>query len=121
MAITATSESRFLIDVISLLANNSAGDAQNFDPYANWSFAIATASGGITGFDVAKFTLSTANFSNDFYDGVWSLSTSGGGGGPMSLMVNYAGATAIPEPSSAALVVLGLAAVLAKRRRAARG
>ena len=37
------------------------------------------------------------------------------------LLVNYAGATAIPEPSSAALVVLGLAAVLAKRRRAARG
>jgi autotransporter-associated beta strand protein len=117
LAITATSESRFLIDVISLLADNSGGDALNFDPYANLSFAIATASGGITGFDVAKFTLSTANFSNDFYDGVWSLSTSAGGGGAMSLLVNYAGATAIPEPNSASLMLLGLGVAYLRRRR----
>jgi len=115
--ITATSGSKFLIDVISLLANHSGGDAQNFDPYSNWNFALVTASGGITGFDVAAFTLSTANFTNDFYDGVWSISTAAGGGGSASLMLNYQAATAIPEPNSASLVLLGLGIAYLRRRR----
>ena len=118
LSITATTGSKFLIDVVSLLADNSRGNAQNFDAFSNYSFDIATAAGGITGFDVAAFTLDTSGFANPMWPagaasgGSWSVSLSGN-----NIRLNYA--AAIPEPSSAALVVLGLVAVLAKRRRCA--
>ena len=113
----------FIIEVASLLANPSA----NFDLYQNYSFAIATAAGGITyagggAFDAAWFTLDTSGFGlatsdgNTASAGFWSVSQTGD-----SIMLNYSAATAIPEPSSASMLVLGLAAVLAKRRRVARG
>jgi hypothetical protein len=101
-----------------------------FDFTKTYSFAIATASGGITNFSAAYFDVQTANFANlmtssGYTAGSWSIGESG-----TSLLLTYSGATlnnvsgasAIPEPSSASMLVLGLAAVLAKRRRnAARG
>ena len=114
--ITATSGSKFLVDVVSLLANNSPGIAAGFNAFTNYSFDIATAAGGITGFDAAAFVLDTSGFANPMWPtgaasgGSWSLSQSGN-----NIRLNYA--AAIPEPNSATLSLLGLAAVLAKRRR----
>ena len=149
--ITATSTNKFIIDVISLLNGTNTGDtADGFAPGTDYSFAIATASGGIqiggTGIGgyasesafnsalLALFDINTTAFmNNQNSDALWSISTASGG---TTLLLSYSGsqvggggfggggggATAIPEPSSASLVVLGLAAVLAKRRRdAARG
>jgi len=108
--ITATSSlgSQFLIDVVSLLPGSDS-----FNPLANYSFAIATASSGITGFDVSKFNLSTNRFQNS-YDGFWSIDTAAGpgGGSSQSLVLAYtANATAIPEPSSGMLLTAGLGAL----------
>ena len=132
--VTASGASKFIIDVISLLAadNSLGGAASNWDPLKGYSFAIATASAGIqiggsgfgsygnqSAFDTALadlFEIRTNNFTNATSSAnLWSISTSSGG---TTLLLNYnGGATAIPEPSSAALLALGLAAVLAKRRR----
>jgi len=131
--VTATSGNKFIIDVISLLnGTNTGGAADGFSPGTDYSFAIATASGGIqiggTGlggygslgaFNAALasiFDINTGSFANNpGSDALWSISTSSGG---RSLLLTYSGgATAIPEPNSAALVLVGLGAALLKRRR----
>ena len=117
LTINASSGNKFIIDVISLLASsNTAGNASNFDAWSNYSFAIATAAGGISGFDASSFNILTSKFSNSMLPagataaGSWSVSQVGN-----SINLNYA--AAIPEPSSLSLMVLGLATVLVKRRR----
>lgn len=133
--VTATGgANKFIIDVVSLLASDNAigGNADNWDPLKGYSFAIASATGGIqiggtafssfgsqSAFDSALnglFDIRTTSFANAAGSaGLWSISTSSGG---QTMLLNYnGGATAIPEPGSASLLVLGLAALLAKRRR----
>jgi len=120
--ITATSSSKFLIDVVSLLANNNPGNAQNFFPTYDYSLAIATAAGGIQGsldslqLDTSAFTNSTtfASWANQptFTPGHFSLGFSQDN---KSIMLNYA--RAIPEPSSAVLTLVGLGWMAIRRRR----
>ena len=126
--ISANSGDKFIIDVISLLASDdTAGLASGFVFTDSYSFAIATSSGGITGFDAGAFTINTGSFQNamtaaGYNNGAWSVNTSGN-----NLVLNYTGATlnnvggasAIPEPSVASMFVLGLSALLANRRRRA--
>ena len=61
----------FTIDIDSLTSGNIAGDAVGFDSWTkgadgdvDYSFIIATASSGITGFDADNFTLDSSGFSN---------------------------------------------------------
>lgn len=124
LTINATSGNKFIIDVISLLAaDNTAGNASNFNAASNYTFAIATAAGGITyagggAFDAAYFDILTSNFSNSMIPaggsvaGVWSVTQSGN-----SINLNYAGATAIPEPTTGSLLLVGLLGALVARRR----
>jgi len=119
LTISATSGDKFWIDIVSLLASNDLGGAASgFNLTSNYNFAIATAAGGISGFDAGAFGIDTAGFQNSmgaspaYNPGVWSVSTSGN-----SLMLNYAGATAIPEPSTAALTLIGLGVLALTRRR----
>ena len=120
--ITATSSSKFLIDVVSLLANNNPGNAQNFFPTYDYSLAIATAAGGIEG-SLDSLQLDTSAFSNPvtfaswanqptFTPGYFSLGFSQDN---KSIMLNYA--RAIPEPSSAVLTLVGLGWMAIRRRR----
>ena len=133
--VTATGgASRFIIDVISLLAadNLTKGAADEWDPLKGYSFSIATATGGIqiggagygsygsqAAFDSALnglFDIRTTQFANATGSAaLWSISTSAGG---QNLLLNYnGGATAIPEPGSASLLVLGLVTLFARKRR----
>ncbi len=111
LTITATSGDPFAINLTSLLANNSPGNVINFNSAQNYGYTIATASGGIIGFNTSAFTVNTSGFSNALNGGTWSLAASGN-----NLDLTFT-ASAIPEPSTYA-AILGLAALcLAAARR----
>ncbi len=115
LTISATSVDQFIIDVVSLLASNDTGGlAANFNDANNYTFAIATASGTISGYASNAFAINTSGFQNSF-TGTWGTSLSNDG---KSLNITYT-ATAIPEPSVASMFVLGFSALLANRRRRA--
>ena len=105
----------FTIDIDSLTSGNIAGDAIGFDTWTkgspgdvDYSFTIATASSGITGFDADNFTLDSSGFSNaPSWD--WQIVLSGS-----DLVLE---AYAVPEPSSAALLGLGGLALMLRRKR----
>jgi autotransporter-associated beta strand protein len=116
LTISASSISPFLIDVASLLdANDTAGSAVGFNDATSYTFAISAASGTIHGYATDVFRIDTSAFQNPF-TGTWGTSLSEDG---KSLNITYTAATAIPEPSSAALALIGLISTLtlAKRRR----
>ena len=107
----------FTIDIDSLTSGNIAGDAVGFDTWTkgnpgdvDYSFTIATASSGITGFDADNFTLDSSGFSNaPSWD--WQIVLSGS-----DLVLE---AYAVPEPSSTALLGLGGLALMLRRKRSA--
>jgi len=90
------------------------GNATNFNAANNYSWILAQAAAGITGFEATDFSIftsaanGTAGFSNTF-DGALSIAVAGN-----NLVLNY---QAVPEPSSAALTLLGLVSTLALARR----
>jgi autotransporter-associated beta strand protein len=119
LAISASAGNRFIIDIVSLLASaNTTGPADGFDAFANYSFAIATAAGGITGFNSSYFDILTSGFANSMNPegalaaGAWGIIQDGN-----SLKLNYTAATAIPEPATGGLLLMGLGIVAAMRRR----
>ena len=104
----------FTIDIDSLTASNVVGDAVGFDTFTqmdgifDYSFIIASADSGITGFDAANFTLDSSGFSNaPSWD--WQIVLSGN-----DLVLE---AYAVPEPSSTALLGLGGLALALRRKR----
>ena len=117
LTINASSGNKFIIDVISLLAaDNTAGNASNFNAASSYTFAIATAAGGISGFNASSFDILTSNFTNSMLaagslvPGSWSITQNGN-----SINLNYA--SAIPEPTTGSLLLVGLLGALASRRR----
>ena len=113
----------FKVNVWSLSDALLDGDALDFDSSGGiYSWPIATALGGITGFDANNFFIDTdavngtSGFTNDFTGGTFSMSQTGN-----NLYLNYLGPTPVPEPASA-LSVLALfsGAVLQRRKRAVR-
>ena len=95
----------------------STGDALNFDGGSNYSWTIATADNGITGFNANNFfiniapTNGTNGFSNS-YTGTFSVSVDGN-----NLNLIY-GPSAVPEPASTFTVLaLFSSGVLHRRRR----
>ena len=104
----------FTIDIDSLTLGNSVGDADGFDSWSkgdgnvDYSFIIASASAGITGFDAADFSFDSSGFSNGpSWD--WQIKLSGS-----DLVLE---AYAVPEPSSTALLGLGGLALMLRRKR----
>ena len=114
LSIAASSANKFVIDIVSLLSDNSAlGSAANFNDANNYSFAIATAAGGISGFDASYFQVNTGGLANSF-TGNWGVAKSGNN---INLTYSAASATAIPEPASGSLLALGLVSVVWLRLR----
>jgi hypothetical protein len=101
-------------------AEATTGDAQNFDSGGMFSWTIATAAGGITGFDAVDFIIHTAatngtnGFTNDLSGGTFSLAVVDGN----KLNLVYQQTSAVPEPTGH-LALLGLLSggLLTRRRK----
>ena len=63
--ISATSGSKFTIDITGLNAGNTSGSVVNFNKFTNYTWKIASATGGVTDFAANKFNLLTTNFTNN--------------------------------------------------------
>ena len=112
LLLSAIAENPFILDVVSL-DGLVAGNAANFNPTADYSFTFLTTTGGITDFSADKFSLLTSNFSNPFA-GTWSVTLTNSG---HDLSLSYAGASAIPEPSTYAALLGACALAFAASRR----
>jgi hypothetical protein len=116
-----TSANRFKVNPWTISTfEGSTGEALNFNGGSNYSWTIATASGGITGFNANNFFINTAavNGTNGFtnsFPGGFSMSQSGN-----NLNLNY-DPTPVPEPASAFTVLaLFSGAVMQRRKRVVR-
>jgi fibronectin-binding autotransporter adhesin len=113
--LTNLSAGGFTIDIDSLTSGNIAGDAVGFDTWTkgnpgdvDYSFIIASASGGITDFSADKFSFDSSGFTNaPSWD--WQIVLSG-----TDLVLE---AYAVPEPSSTALLGLGGLTLMLRRKR----
>ena len=108
LTIAPTLENPFLIKIRSLNLEGNAGFAENIasDDFT-YVWTIATASGGIVGFDPALFHLDTTDFQNQAEDGgYWSLQQD-----DLNLNLIY---SAIPEPGTWVLLALGGVAAIAR-------
>ncbi len=95
--ITATSGSRFAIDMTGLTLLNAVGVVPNFNKYLPYTWTIASATAGITGFAANKFTLDSSAFTNNnsisgsVSPGVFGITTSGN-----NLQLTYTAAVGAP-------------------------
>ena len=98
----------YLLDITSLLANNTPGNVPNFSE-VNRSWTILTTTTGISGFNAANWTLGKTAFSSSpTAAGTWALTQSGN-----DLVLSYA----VPEPATWALLAFSLTTVMVLRRR----
>ena len=88
--ISATVASPFTIKVVSL-NGSSAGPAANFANTQNYTWCIATASGGVTGFEADKFIIDDTGFKNDKGGRHFSITQFGN-----SVYLNFGDVTASP-------------------------
>lgn len=79
LVISATSGSKFTINVGSLSAGNLPYSLTGWDPNDDHVWTMATASGGITGFAADKFTVNSSSFAryNSMGNGTFSVQVSG--------------------------------------------
>jgi hypothetical protein len=98
--ITATTSSRFTINIV--------GNPTNFiaDGSHRYTWKIAHASGTITGFDPAKFSIITTNFAGD-PNVDFQIVQDGS-----DIEITY-----VPEPTGGTLLLVSGAALLGRRRR----
>jgi fibronectin-binding autotransporter adhesin len=109
LAVSATSGSPFQVGLSSLTLSNNPGLLTNFNGGLPYSWQFASATGGITGFSAAAFSVDTSSFQNAF-TGTFSVTQTGN-----DLFLNYA---PVPEPSTWALMLTGaLALAVGARRR----
>jgi autotransporter-associated beta strand protein len=101
-------------------AEATAGDVQNFASSGNFSWTIATATGGIRDFNAGNFRIHTAatngtnGFTNDLTGGAFSLAVVDGN----QLNLVYQQTSAVPEPTGhLALLALLSGGLLTRRRK----
>ena len=110
--ITATSGSPFAINVLSLDGSGNAGAVVDFNSSTNYSWVVATAPNGIFNFSPDEFSINTAGFQNSLDGGSFFVTADA-----TDLMLNF---TPVPEPSTYALMGLGLGVMLVGLRRRSR-
>lgn len=112
LALSATNASPFVLRLQTLALGGGPGALADFDPKLAYSWQIAGASGGISGFTTAnQFAVDSLGFTNA--NGTFSVSQTGN-----NLLLQY---TPAPEPSTWLTLLLGAAALagFARRRRSA--
>ena len=107
--ITATPGSPFTIKVLSLDPLGLPGFVSDFSSGNSYSWTMASATGGISGFDQSVFAINASGFQNPLGSGSFFLTSDG-----TNLMMNF---TPVPEPSTYALMAAGLAMLFWRRRR----
>lgn len=114
LSITATSSSKFTIDLTGLNLSNVAGAVNSFNNTQNYTWTIASVTGSIIGFDAAAFNLDLTNFTSNNSIGTGSFSIVQSGN-DINLQFN-----GVPEPSTHLLLAFaGLVLTVARRRRSA--
>ncbi len=114
LALTASSNT-ITFNLLSIDSSSNAGNAINFNAGTNYSWVFATSPGSlITGFNASQFHL-VNGFTNNLSGGFFTFSQSLD---QHSLLLNF---TAVPEPSTWALLLTGVGAVavISRRRRRA--
>ncbi len=113
LTITATEANPFVIDITGLdHATHQAGAVTNWDGSTDRTFTIASAAGGIVGFDARKFLLKIDSFdvNNVMLDGsMWTIEQRGAN----DVILTY---QTVPEPAALALLLLGSLPLLRRRR-----
>ena len=112
--ITASAANAFHLDLASLGLDGQSGLALNFDPSKDYTWEIASTTGGITGFNASIFDLNESTFANTL-SGTFSLNQEGN-----NLFLSYSyNPVAVPEPSTYCLLFLGMGVLVFFRRRMA--
>ncbi len=104
--LTSLTDDGFSINLWSLSDPDTSGEALNFNDALNQSWTLVTTTAGVVGFDAANFAIHAGAFNGtdgfaNLFTGNFSVSVDGN-----NLMLNY---TAVPEPSTWAL--LGISAL----------
>ena len=104
LVVNATSADRFTLKVISLALDGTPGLLNGFDPSQPYSWTIFGYD-SLTGFDPTKFNVDASQFANSLAfdargNGAFSLTNNGN-----QILLNF---TPVPEPSTYALMALGL-------------
>jgi hypothetical protein len=101
LTVQATPASLFTVKLISLNGANP-GTIAGFDSRSNYTWTVATASGGIIGFDPTDFNLDTSSFSNGLAGGGFTLGVSGN-----SLVLKFHSINERPQFAGSRLVAAG--------------
>lgn len=104
-----SADNPFTIALRSLGLDDNPGEAANFDPTRTYTWTIVMASGGITDFDAAGFSIDSSGFANAPGSNRFSLSSDGA-----RLTLTY---SAVPEPAHIGLGIGTLLLALAAMRR----
>ncbi|MDD2763970.1 MAG: autotransporter-associated beta strand repeat-containing protein [Opitutaceae bacterium] len=115
LTITSTEADPFYLKIMPAGYYEAGGEIPppEFNNTLYYDFVIATATGGISGFDPAFFSLDWSSFGSSVGIGQFFLTQEGN-----DLVLHF---TPIPEPSTSALLGLGLAGMLAGWLRRRRG
>jgi fibronectin-binding autotransporter adhesin len=106
-SLTLNNANLYEINVLSLLAGNTSGDVFNFAETGQ-SWTVLTTTGGITGFNGSNWAVDVSGFTNA-ETGAFTLTQAGN-----NLVLSYG---VIPEPSTYAMLLGGLAMLALLRRR----
>ncbi|HTV62415.1 MAG TPA: autotransporter-associated beta strand repeat-containing protein [Verrucomicrobiae bacterium] len=104
LTITANPGDPFNIEIESLTPTNTIGQVTNFNDTVTYIWTIASASGGISGFNAANFNLITNSFQNPLGAGTFTLSQSGNN---LNLIFTTAPEAAVQNVQSGTLTSTG--------------
>ncbi len=91
--VMATSGNVFTIQLVSMAGTNTPGLVPDFNAGSNYTWTVATASGGILNFDPSKFVVDASKFVNA-YSGTFSVAAQGN-----SLVLNYTAPVVLVPPT----------------------